>query len=549
MRKTKKLVSLLLTLVMAFAMTMTAFAEENSSVEHSYEIYQIFTGDCSQNTDSKAVLSNVKWGKNGTGTEGEAVSDEILKELADVAGSASDTAKLAVITKYVNLNSNPITEGKVTSYTELDNGYYLVKDKDGSLNGKDEAYTLYVTKVVDGTLEFVPKGDVPETEKKIVEGNDRADVNEASIGDTVQYEITATLPDNLDDYKTYYYVFTDTLSKGLTYGKDVKVTVDGKDLTTYFYVNATEYNETTGTTITVGIQDLKALNNLEGIALTKDSKIVITYSAVLNENAVIAGEGNTNDVKLTYFNDPNQSGEGSTTPPPENPDKPEPTHPTGETPEDEVTTYTTELTILKKDEEGNVLPGAEFTLSGESVNVVLVTAESFVEDEDGEYWKLKDGTYTTIAPTTTGGEDDNSDDYDSTDTKYKKTVTVTAKGTGKAETTVKGVIDAGGHVTFTGLGAGKYTITETVTPEGYNTIAPVSFTISFDSAAKKFISDNEDIVVGNDNRLDTKIINKKGVELPTTGGTGTTLIYLIGSILVVVAAVLLVTRRRMRVEK
>lgn len=544
MKKMRKLASILLALVMALGMTSTVFAADTT---HTYEIYQIFTGDYSD-----GVLSNVKWGQNGTGTKGEAVPDTILKELEAVTSSTSDTAKLAVINKYVDLESDAFQSGNKTKYENLPNGYYLVKDQDdtqGEEKGTNGYYTLYVVQVVNGTLEFTPKGDVPEVEKKIVEGNNKVDVNEASIGEEVNYEITGTLPTNFDDYNTYYYVFTDTLSKGLTYNGDVKVTVGGVDVTNYFYTNATAYSETDGTTITVGIQDIKALKLLDGVTVTKDSKIVITYSATLNEEAVIAGEGNPNDVKLDYSNDPNNSGEGTTTLPPENPGKPEPTHPTGNTPKDEVVTYTTELTILKNDEDGNVLTGAEFTLTGDGVKVVLVTTEKFTEDATGEYWKLKNGTYTTTAPTIADDETDNSAEYESTTTKYKKETQIVAKGAGKEETNVVGTVGDNGLVTFTGLGTGTYTITETKTPAGYNTIAPVTFKLTFNAVTKTFVSDNTKVVVGGDNKLDTTIVNKKGATLPSTGGMGTTLFYVIGAILVIGAGILLITKRRMSSRK
>ena len=540
MKHTKKLVSLLLALVLMLALTVPALA-----AGHTYEIYQIFTGDYSE-----GILSNVKWGQNGTGTEGTAVDKEILKELGGVAGSTSGTAQLAVITKYAKLEAAegeaavvPFRSGIETTYTGLPNGYYLVKDKDGTQNGENAVYTLYVVKVVDSTLTFSPKGNVPSSEKKILEGSSEVDVNEASIGDEVKYQLTGTLPTNFDDYNTYYYVFTDTLSKGLTFKNDVAVKIDGVDVTKYFHVSATTYSETAGTTITVGIQDIKALSLLSGVTVTKDSKIVVTYTATLNENAVIAGEGNPNDVVLKYSNDPNNSGDGSTTPP-ENPGKPNPTHPTGDTPKDTVVTYTTELTILKKNDAGNVLPGAEFTLTGEGVNIVLVTTEKFTVAENGGYWKLKDGTYTKTAP------DGNNDKYDSITTKYAKTVELVAKGNGETKTDVVGAVDSEtGTVTFTGLGAGTYTITETKTPAGYNTIAPITFTLTFNAETKTFASDNTAVVVGEDNKLDTTIVNEKGTLLPETGGMGTTLFYAIGGILVLAAVVLFVTKRRMSAEK
>ncbi|MDY5559365.1 MAG: isopeptide-forming domain-containing fimbrial protein [Candidatus Heritagella sp.] len=539
MKHAKKLASLLLAMLMAFAMATTAFA-----AGHTYEIYQIFTGDY-----HNGILSNVKWGQNGTGTKGEAVADEIIEELEKVAKATSDTAKLAVINKYANLSSAAYKTGSATTYEGLPNGYYLVKDEDNTVTGND-FYTLYIVQVVNGTLTFSPKGDVPKTEKKIVEGEERVDVNEASIGDTVSYEITGTMPTNIDQYNTFYYEFTDTLSAGLTYKSDITVKIGDQDVTKYFYKNADTAADTGITTITVSIQDLLALEKLGTVEINKDTVVTVTYSAILNEKAVIADAGNPNDVSLKYSNDPNNSGEGSTTPPSENPEKPSPTHPTGATPKDEVVTYTTELSILKNDEQNAILPGAEFTLTGNGVNVVLVTTEKFTEDTNGDYWKLKDGTYTKTQPII-GGEADNSADYDNTTTKYSKTTELVAKGNGKTETSVVGAVDSEtGTVTFTGLGAGTYTIKETKTPDGYNTIAPVTFTLTFNAGTKTFVvSDNEKIVVGADNKLDTTIINKAGATLPSTGGMGTTLLYVIGSVLVVGAAVLLIVKKRMGAEK
>lgn len=574
MKRMKKIVSILLAMVMVLGMSLTVFATEGvgdvgdvttpdtsstpdggsrsgtgddtetpESVTHTYEIYQIFTGDYAD-----GILSNIKWGTNGTGTAGEKVEATILKELEAVKDNPSDTVKLEVIQKYVNLTSNPVKSGSGTEYTDLTPGYYLVKDKANSLDGTGEAYTLYVTQVVDNTLTFTPKGEVPSTDKKIVEGENKVDTNEASIGDEVNYEITGTMPSNIADYKTYYYMFTDTLSKGLTYKENsIKVTVNGVDVTNYFYKGVGTYDETTGTTIEVGIIDLKALSLLtdSGVGeITKDTEVVLTYTATLNENAVIAGDGNPNDVKLSYSNDPNNSGNGSTTPP-ENPNKPTPTHPTGETPKIEVVTYTTELTILKRDEDNKFLPGVEFTLTGNGVNIVLVTEETFTEATDGEYWKLKDGTYTTTAPIVADDETDNTADYDSTEKKYSKTTSVVAKGNGKTETNVVGTVQADGTVTFKGLGVGEYTITETKTLPGYNTIEPIKFTLTFNAETKSFASDNENVTVGEDNTLETSIVNQKGSLLPSTGGIGTTIFYVVGGILVIGAGILLVAKKRM----
>lgn len=550
MRNAKRLASLLLALVLVFALAVPAFAAEtysitinNSTTGHTYEAYQIFKGDLSDST-----LSNIAWGsgvsEDGRSALGSArVKAEAIKTADDAKAFAKEVAKYLTATKVESIYDSTAGNYKISG---LEAGYYLVKDKDSSVSGND-FYTDFILEVVKN-VSVTPKGDIPESTKQIVEGNNKVDVNEASIGDTVNYEITGTLPTNIADYNTYYYVFTDTLSKGLTYkANSVKVTVNGTDLTSYFYVKATEYSETAGTTITIGIQDLLALNKLGNVSITKDSTIVVTYSATLNENAVIAGEGNPNDVVLDYSNDPNNSGKGTTTTPPENPTTPPtPTHPTGETPKDTVVTYTTELTILKNDENNQILAGAEFTLSGNGVNIVLVTTETFTAAVNGNYYLLKNGTYTTTAPTV-GGETDNSADYASTTTKYSKTTTVVAKGNGKTENTVVGTVDPStGLLTFTGLGAGTYTITESKTPAGYNTIEPITFTLTFNAETKTFSSSIPTVViVGTDNKLDTTIVNQAGTLLPSTGGMGTTIFYVLGSVLVLAAVVLLVTKKRM----
>lgn len=176
MKRIKKIASLLLAMVMVFAMGVTAFAaevsegEETTSVTHTYEIYQIFTGDYADK-----VLSNIKWGANGTGEEGKAVDTAILDELEEITGETSDTAKLAVINKYADLEGNPLMTGSETTYTGLTPGYYLVKDQDGSLTGENVSYTLYVVQVVNDTLTFTPKADIPTPDKKIVEGENKVD--------------------------------------------------------------------------------------------------------------------------------------------------------------------------------------------------------------------------------------------------------------------------------------------------------------------------------------------------------------------------------------
>lgn len=565
MKYMKKLSALLLALVMVFSLTVGASAAEANLDNHTYKAYQIFTGT---QAVSAANLGNIEWGSgvNYSALLSALKADDTLgttfancESAADVAAAMqnwadkSENAKSFAAIAYNHIITTPEDKGIAceNGTTTLDAGYYLIVDTTSF--GEDATDTVYNTALLQmtqkGTFVIENKTDVPEVEKKIVEGTEKVDVNEAGIGESVKYEITGTLPSNIADYKEYFYRFTDTLSKGLTYNDDMVITVNGKDVTKYFYKNATEYSETTGTTITVAIQDLLALENLTDPAvgtITKDTKIVLTYSATVNEHAEI-NAANPNNVDLEYSNNPNDSGEGTTTPPPENPSEPAPTKPTGKTPKDEVETYVTEVHINKVDGKNNPLNGAEFEISGTSLKKIIVKTEEFTEDAGGTYYKLKDGTYTTEAPKTDdeSTEDVNEDNtayYESTTTKYKMEVKSEVKEVAEG-VTLKSYVDANGKLTFSGLGEGEYTIKETTTPAGYNTISDITLKVEFDEASKTFTYTWSGGATGNTNTIN--VVNQAGSTLPETGGMGTTLFYIVGGILVLAAVVLLVTKKRM----
>lgn len=552
--KTRKLFALVLTAMMLLALTLPAFADEaysitikNTASGHTYEAYQIFQGDLSEQAGKK-VLSNVEWGTgvNGTALLAALKADATLKadfeeceSAADVAkvleGYANDAEKTQAFAKLTGEHlsgtatgtSGEQAEGKYV-ISNLSAGYYLVKDKDGvSITGHD-AYTRYILEVV-GDVEVTAKVDVPTIDKKIVEGDKKVNVNEASIGDKIPYEVTSKVPD-MTGYEKYFFVVNDTMSKGLTFNNDVAITVNDKALVkdTDFTVTATTNAEGV-TTIKIVFIDFIQYKNQKG------ADIVINYSATLNEKAEIGVAGNENKVDLVYSNNPNADYKGD--------NEPGENDPVGKTPEVKTETYTTELTISKTDDKGNKLIGAAFRLTGNGVNVVIVTGEVYVEDAEGTFWKLKDGTYTDVAPA-----EDGSDKYASTTVKYKKETTVTIQPVEGTTVNVEGFVDADGKLTFTGLGAGEYTLTEIVTPIGYNTIDPITFTVSFDAATKKFSTNNGNIQVGENNTLSTTVVNKAGSTLPSTGGMGTTLFYVLGALLAVGAGVLLATRKKMSAE-
>ena len=487
-RITKHLMTLLLSVAMVMAMGLIVFAEgtpykltlTGTATGHTYEAYQIFTGDLSQNENGDKVLSNVQWGTGVTykGTESAADVAKVLNDgtmsIADLEEKLTLTAPVKTVEK--SSNGSTVIDG-------LAAGYYLVKDKDGTQAGKSDAYTKFIVQVV-GDTEAKVKSGVPTVTKKVQDENDIdgtrsgwQDSADADINDDVQYQITGTMPSNIADYTSYKYVFTDTMSKGLTYTeKTATITIGNNDVTGSFTENAMT-NTKGETVVTWSCDDLKTIKD---VTLTKDTQVVVTYSATLNDKAAIGAAGNPNTVNLTYSNNPNKGGDGET----------------GKTPDDKNVVFTYKTVVNKVDQDKKSLAGAAFKLEK----------------------KLSDGSYKEVKSYTAG-----------------------------EETTFE----------FTGLDDGNYRLTETTTPAGYNTITSVEFTISakhdVTSDDPKLTELTGEVTSGNaefahdtnTGSLTTDIENKKGSILPSTGGRGTTMIYIIGAVLVVIAGVVLAMRKKM----
>lgn len=558
MKKMRKLASIILALVMAFSMTITAFAEDKTSnltikttAGHTYSVYQLLTGDVSGLTDGSGTLSNAKAGANlkaGTTVDAfvEAVKDKTGAELGDVAFSyVSGDAEYTVIG----------TGSDVT--TSVVDGYYLVVDTytgNPVTDGSDTMSRYMVAVVGDTTME--PKTSTPSIDKKIIDTDanaaidgDNKKTDTAAIGDVIEYEVTGTVP-NTEGYKYYYYVVHDTLSEGLTLNQNSFVVKIGDKTLTKGVEYYVYFDESTNS-FELALEDLKALVDAKDNGVSVGSAISIKYTATVNDNAVIGTDPNTNTAKLEYSNNPGSSIRNDVG---GKPGVPGSGTATGEGPELVTKTYVTELAILKVDEDGKKLTGAEFTLTGDNLNKVIVeTNTTFREAADGEtaeYYKLKNGTYTKTAPGT-----DNADSYEDATPKYVRvtTVTTSTEATGSPKKIV-GTVNAEGYVIFTGLNAGAYTLSETKTPEGYNTMADITFTISATQEGSTstvggeitWSSDNAQIKLDAKNGVfDTTIVNKRGTTLPSTGGMGTTIFYVIGAILVIGAGILLVTKKRM----
>lgn len=570
MKRAKRFASLLLALMMVFAMASTAFAADESSTltikttaGHTYSVYQMLTGDVSGLTNGSGTLSNVQAGANlkaGITVDAfiAAIKDKTGAELGDIAYSYVEGT-----TEYT------ITGDGTSKGITLKNGYYLVVDAytGNPVTDGSDTISRYMVAVV-GPTTMEPKTSTPSIDKKIIDTDANQAIDEskktdtAAIGDTIEYEVTGTVP-NTEGYKYYYYVLHDTLSKGLTLNENsFVVAIGNKELTkgTDYYVYTNNADGTTS--FELALDNLKNLVDTADNGVSVGSAISIKYNATVNDNAAIGIDPNTNKVKLEYSNNPGSSIRKDET---DKPGVPQPGTATGEGPVLTTKTYVTELTILKVDENGAKLTGAEFTLTGSNLNKVIVetntTFHEAAEGETAEYYRLTNGTYTKTAPSNAaaGEEGYNADKYESTTPKYVRVTTVTtsteATGTPKR---IVGTVNAEGYIIFTGLNAGTYTLTETKTPAGYNTITPITFNISatqtgssnVEGGSISWSSDNTAIKLDTANGVfDTTIENKAGSTLPETGGMGTTIFYILGGFLAIGAAVLLITKKRMKAER
>lgn len=547
MKRMKKIMALLLGLVMALAMCMTAFAADtsltiNTTAGHTYKIYQILKGDVSGLSDGKGTLANVEVGSSVT--DATATAEAIVNALMNKADGELGNAAYAYVKGGNEVATVTGTGSAVT--TTLAEGYYVVTDE-YTTTGSDSLSRYLVA--VAGPTTMDPKTETPSIDKKIVdtdknEAMDDSDKTDtAAIGDTIEYEITGNVP-NYDGYTYYYYVVDDTLSKGLTLdANSFAVKVGDSTLTkgSDYYVYTT--NNADGTT-----NFRLAFENIKNYTVGAD--ISIKYNATVNEDAVIGTDPNTNTAKLIYSNNPSQSDRGDKE---GVPGEPGGNVPTGETPDYITKTYVTQIKLTKVDQDGNALNGAEFTLTGTNLTKVkFTTATNFTEAADGSYYKLKSGAYTETAPT-----DETADLYESTTTKYTKTTStnvVEASGSG-ASANVKAFVGDDGILYFTGLDKGTYTLTETTTPTGFNTIDPINFEIkgTINGATATvggnitWSSDNQNLTWNEASQtFEITITNIAGKLLPSTGGIGTTIFYVAGTILVLGAAVLLITKKRMR---
>ena len=342
------------------------------------------------------------------------------------------------------------------------------------------------------------KSSTPGIEKKIVEGANRVDETTASVGDTIQYELTTPVPTytaDVDDSKVVFKI-TDTMSKGLTYSDGFAVygVNAGGTETPLADVVIPDVSTDTESGITTIVMDF------DYAAIKAYASLRITYNAELNEQAVIGAPGNPNNARLEYSHDTSVTDEDGK-------------YPTKEPPEDTTVVYSFGLNITKYElgDTNVTLAGAEFSLK--------------TADSKQVYFRVKDeanNIYTAIVADTQ------------------------PEGTTATVTTI-----AGGKLIIEGLGAGSYTLTEVKAPDEYYIIEkdiPITITPAKDANGKmtgEVVQSETKIAedaYGN-NYFIKSIANSPEYVLPVTGGIGTVL-FLFAAAMITTAACVMLYRRR-----
>ncbi|RSI13653.1 isopeptide-forming domain-containing fimbrial protein [Streptococcus sanguinis] len=475
MKKIKQLLMTVLVFILTFAGLPVVSADTTYTIQlsgtsegHYYEVYYIFSGTL----DTSNTLTNIEWAP-GVTEAGRTHFGNASDKAASLSGKQNDSAEVKAFAQELNqyLSSAGVTtvqsQQGTTTISGLKPGYYLIKDSRGSLdNKKGHAYTSFMLQVAKDTTVAV-KADVPTLTKQ-VRANGSQNYTAATdyrIGQNILFQITATLPSNYADFTRYEFTIKDTIPAGMTYNNDAQVYLQEggteKDISTFFPISYT------GNVITITPGDLKYVQDVK-----VSSKIVIRYTARLNDDAVMGGLGNPNIARLTYSNDPN--GFTSTT---------------AETPDTKANVYTYQLKVNKVKENQQALAGAGFTL-----------------------YKKVNNQYTEIK---------------------------------------KFEADSNSTFDFKGLDSGDYKLVESTVPSGYNAMKDIEFTISgtIDStgdltnltATSANATFETDVNTG---IITLKVVNKQGALLPNTGGIGTTILYLIGTSLVLGAGVLFIIKKR-----
>ena len=520
---------------------------ENGDVK--YKAYQIFKADV-VDKDGKRVASNVDWANGLSETVkndiiaaiksadkgGELPGDPSAQDVADwMATNLQDASQVVnngdLLDTIANLvkGTTPVTpKGASTAAFAADisvsfdnSGYYLVLTDDDSIgtadsySGKKQTGTSPIFAVVGGSaVEVTEKTGIPTVTKKIKDDKPDsvwADKADSQMGQKVHYQLKGTVADNVATFGTYYYEFHDELSAGLTADAgSVKVTVYADDNDTHgteikLPADAVSYNQDgTNNLLTIKFSNLKAVT-AEGtnapVEITASSKVVVTYTASLDSSKVVKVGGDGNPNSVKLIYSNNPMGNGK-----------------GESVPDTVRDYTYALKLVKEDaaDEKIKLDGVKFTIQATDPDDAS-SKNMYVNDQ--------------------GILVDNPFDLETKN---------------------------GGIIEVKGLDAGTYTVKETHTLGGYNTLPDFTFKISTaegdlakpegESSNKLTVSVTKDTsslvkeATVNGGVVNLTVQNKKGSNLPLTGLNGVTFTWIAGGAVLCIGVAHLIRSRKQAEE-
>lgn len=498
------------------ALTVTSTNKETFAGKN-VSIYQMFSAKVTNGDIANPTYAvNPEWNdffttKIWTGSEStniQALDENGLVEFAGEAyawlyGLNGGESHIKDVTEKYSAKAN--ADGKA-GFTDLKLGYYLVVPEDGSTSVSRGTKAILVNVLNADTVVEI-KSEYPTVDKTAEEG-DHDEVtsvdNHASVhvGDTITFSLKSTVPD-MSDFNAYTFYFTDKLSDGLTFGKiksvkigDYTVLLDETDPLAGSAAGTYKFTHPSNNLQSIRID----INNAYKLFSQLDmagKPIEVTYTAVVNENAVVDAEGdaiygedNQNEAKVHYSTDPDANHEGESVP-------------------DKVHTYTFGFDVEKVGESETPLAGAKFELRDDRGVAVVFTEQ---EIDGVNYYR----------PAKDNGEFQDPD----------------------ASTYTQVTSDSNGMIHFIGLQEGDYQLVETMAPAGYNLLTePIKVTIA---AAYRENGELESWSVQFNNDADNKwtygttadvpakitVENKKGGMLPGTGGMGTVLFTVAGVALI-----------------
>ncbi len=512
-----------------------------------FDGYQIFKADVAT-VEGKTVVSNITWANDDVKN---AVEGVIKKEDASYKGTTAQDAADWITNKVQGTSDtfrvspdsiaykiaaavDDLTEKKTTTSgtaSDLEHGYWLFVTKADTINEGEAGTSPIFTVVGDTPVNVTEKTGIPTVEKKIVSDKNgkEFDAADSQIGQDVTYNLYGTVAENFDKYETYFYEFSDQISKGLTlqknsakvylYASDTAAKADpkhrnntGTDITNAFTEVSSNADPSDGSVTTTWT--CNNLRTIQGVTITENSCIVVSYAAQINKDAVVGlnnnQEGNPNTVTLYYSNNPMTTDHGQTVP-------------------DTVRDYTYGLKINKVDlGTEKALDGAKFTIQATGVDDVA--SDNLYVQNDGSLgekpWEFA---------------------------------------------TTNGVIKV------TGLDAGVYTVTETSAPDGYTAVDSFTFEIKasmndddpnagLTNLTHKLNANNQEdkVIAGltdkdaGDNRLTAKsnseiddegyynitVGNTKQIGLPLTGLNGVTFTWIAGGAVLCIGVAHLIRSRK-----